>query len=184
MDTFQTVGERLTSFNRQFYFQDPYNNSARALSRSIATTLTQQLIHIANSGKTLPQKVSNFVNAPLHHQLTSQPAKALAAELTEQVQFIQRDLLFTVDDSSGKTVIVVKDGQTDQIVREIPSEKLRQLAQNLRNIQEQLEKSKDHLVDVNDHSFKGLLPDLLKGLLPDLKSHLLGLKGHLLDVHV
>lgn len=152
----QTVGEGFNPFSRQFHFENTNNNLRRLFSNSSANISTV----IGSSGNTLPQSASNLVSQPFFQPSTQQQFNDLANELSKQVQFIQRDLRFTVDEHSGKTVIVVKDSQTDEVVREIPSEKLRQLAQNLRilrELQEQLDGSTGHLSTV---------------------------KGHLLDVHV
>ena len=108
----------------------------------------------------MPQDVSNLVNTSLYRPSTQQQFVDLATQLSQQVQFIQRDLRFTVDEHSGKTVIVVMDSQTDEVIREIPSEKLRQLAHNLRTLQERQEQ------------------------LDGSTGHLSVLKGHLLDVRV
>ncbi len=148
-----TVGEGFNPFGRQFHFENTNNNLRRLFSNSSANISTA----IGSSGNTLPQSASNLVSQPFSQPSTQQQFNDLANELSKQVQFIQRDLRFTVDEHSGKTVIVVKDSQTDEVVREIPSKKLRQLAQNLRNLQEQLDGSTGHLSTV---------------------------KGHLLDVHV
>jgi flagellar protein FlaG len=53
-----------------------------------------------------------------------------------------------VDDNTGDTVIVVKDRQTDEVVRQIPSEDVLQLAQKLLELQEELEGSKGNLLEV------------------------------------
>ena len=147
----QTVGEGFNPFSRQFRFENTNNDLPVLFGASFFNT------SINSSGKTLPQETANLVNKGLHSPSTQSQFNDLAAELTQQVRLVQRDLRFTVDEHSGKTVIVVKDSQSGELVREIPSEKLRQLAQNLRNLQEQLDASTGHLPT---------------------------LKGHLLDVHV
>ncbi len=48
-----------------------------------------------------------------------------------QVQVLQRDLNFTVDDSTGKVVIRVLDGDSGKVVRQIPSEDILRLAERL-----------------------------------------------------
>lgn len=51
--------------------------------------------------------------------------------LREQVQNLQRDLSFSVDDSSGEVVVRVVDGESGKVVRQIPSEELLRLAERL-----------------------------------------------------
>ena len=50
-------------------------------------------------------------------------------ELSSMVQSLQRELNFSVDDKSGRTVIKVIDSQTDEVIRQIPSEEVIELAQ-------------------------------------------------------
>lgn len=152
---FQTVGEGFNPFSRQFRFESTNNHSRDPFAHAPFASL-----RLNNSGKTLPQDVSNLVNTSLYRPSTQQQFVDLATQLSQQVQFIQRDLRFTVDEHSGKTVIVVMDSQTDEVIREIPSEKLRQLAHNLRTLQERQEQ------------------------LDGSTGHLSALKGHLLDVRV
>lgn len=143
---FQTVGEGFNPFSRQFRFESTNNHSRDLFAHTPFASL-----RLNNSGKTLPQNVSNLVNTSLYRPSTQQQFEDLATQLSQQVQFIQRDLRFTVDEHSGKTVIVVMDSQTDEVIREIPSEKLRQLAHNLRTLQEQLDGSTGHLSVLKGH---------------------------------
>jgi flagellar protein FlaG len=46
------------------------------------------------------------------------------AELNDHMQNFNRSLQFTVDESSGDTVIKVIDSETDELVRQIPSQTL------------------------------------------------------------
>ncbi len=48
-----------------------------------------------------------------------------------QVQNLQRDLNFSVDDSSGQVVVQVLDGDSGKVVRQIPSEDILRLAERL-----------------------------------------------------
>ncbi|WP_407297030.1 flagellar protein FlaG [Stutzerimonas zhaodongensis] len=48
-----------------------------------------------------------------------------------QVQSIQRDLSFSVDDSTGDVVVKVIDGDSGTVVRQIPSEEILRLTERL-----------------------------------------------------
>lgn len=48
-----------------------------------------------------------------------------------QVQTLQRDLNFSVDDSTGQVVVQVLDGDSGKVVRQIPSEDILRLAERL-----------------------------------------------------
>ncbi|HAQ86656.1 MAG TPA: flagellin [Pseudomonas sp.] len=72
-------------------------------------------------------------------QAVTSPAEAEAqqstADLVEkfrsQMQNIQRDLSFSVDDSTGDVVVRVIDGESGKIVRQIPSEEILRLTERL-----------------------------------------------------
>lgn len=75
-------------------------------------------------------------------QKLQQPQKAVEAKGREnmadlverfrsQVQNIQRDLSFSVDDSTGDVVVRVIDGESGKIVRQIPSEEILRLTERL-----------------------------------------------------
>jgi len=48
-----------------------------------------------------------------------------------QVQTLQRNLNFSVDDSTGEVVVQVLDGDSGKVVRQIPSEDILRLADRL-----------------------------------------------------
>lgn len=52
--------------------------------------------------------------------------------INDYVQNIQRSLLFTVDEISGKDVVTVLDKETDEIIRQYPSEEVLEIARRLR----------------------------------------------------
>lgn len=54
-------------------------------------------------------------------------------EIGDFVQNIQRNLQFTVDDNSGETIIKVTDMETDDVIRQIPSEEVLQLQQYIKD---------------------------------------------------
>ncbi len=52
-------------------------------------------------------------------------------ELSEMVQGRQRDLSFTVDDDTGRTVVKVINAQTEEVVRQIPMEEVLEIARRI-----------------------------------------------------
>lgn len=82
----------------------------------------------AAGGKALPPEEGN-----------DQPTMTVIAEtvdlLTDRLQSLQRELKFSVDEASGRTVITVRDTETDEIVRQIPAEEAVRLAQRLEDNQ-------------------------------------------------
>lgn len=87
------------------------------------------------SGKKLPeitaeQKVVDKAEAekPVVKETNVHSA---VATMNDYVQSIQRDLHFTVDEESDKTVIKVMDGDSGELIRQIPEEVFLELARKL-----------------------------------------------------
>jgi len=55
----------------------------------------------------------------------------LVERFRSQVQSIQRDLNFSVDDSTGDVVVQVIDGDSGKVVRQIPSAEILRLTERL-----------------------------------------------------
>ncbi len=64
------------------------------------------------------------------------------ARITDHMQVVRRNLQFDLDSSSGKMVVKIVDAQTKQVVRQIPSEEVLQLAKHLEQVQGLLFKAK------------------------------------------
>ncbi len=60
-----------------------------------------------------------------------EPLDEVVTDLNNLVRDLQRELQFSVDKDSGSTVIKVVDRQTDEVVRQIPSEELMNLRKRL-----------------------------------------------------
>ncbi|MCF4009077.1 flagellar protein FlaG [Rheinheimera sp. UJ63] len=61
--------------------------------------------------------------------------------------FEQRSLSFMVDEASGRSIIKVIDRSNDQLIRQIPSEELLKVAQDIKKLQEEMGQSLGFLVD-------------------------------------
>ena len=64
----------------------------------------------------------------------SDVAEEVVSGLTELVHELHRELRFSIDRDSGETVIKVIDQQTDEVVRQIPSEEVMQLRKRLQEV--------------------------------------------------
>ncbi|SMF36320.1 flagellar protein FlaG [Alteromonadaceae bacterium Bs31] len=58
--------------------------------------------------------------------------ESAVATISDYVQSIQRDLQFSIDDELEKTVIKVVDGDSGELIRQIPEEAFLELARKLR----------------------------------------------------
>ncbi|MDH5361091.1 MAG: flagellar protein FlaG [Gammaproteobacteria bacterium] len=61
----------------------------------------------------------------------AEPLEAVVENVNDYVQNVQRQLSFSIEKESGKTVIRVVDSATDELVRQIPSEEFLELAKAL-----------------------------------------------------
>jgi flagellar protein FlaG len=64
-------------------------------------------------------------------QPSTEELKHAARQLETFMQSMNRYLEFRVDEDSGRTVVTVKDKNTGETIRQIPSEEVMRLAQNL-----------------------------------------------------
>lgn len=62
---------------------------------------------------------------------SAEDVKHAAAQLETFMQGMNRYLEFRVDEDSGRTVVTVKDRNTGETIRQIPSEEIMRLAHNL-----------------------------------------------------
>ena len=65
------------------------------------------------------------------------------SQLNDSLQNVQRNLEFSIDKEVGQIVINVKDKETDEIVRQIPSEEVLELAKNLHAASERFNERMD-----------------------------------------
>lgn len=105
-----------------------------------------KMLSAADLSRMQPSSLANRVR----DELTSKEGQALAGSsavlpqqndatdveraVTQVNQFIQtlnRDLQFTVDEHSGRTIIKVLDSETKEVIRQIPPEELLQIANHL-----------------------------------------------------
>lgn len=77
-----------------------------------------------------------------------------SAELQQAVDVVnqavaleQRSLSFSIDDVSGRSVIKVVDFETDELIKQIPSEELLKVAQDIKRLQEEMGQSIGLLID-------------------------------------
>jgi flagellar protein FlaG len=82
------------------------------------------------NGTLLPNGSASGVEKPQLERATQ--------ELAEFAKQSNRDLMFSVDETSGKTVVTVMDGETSEVIRQIPSEEVLRIAQALEDGMAQL----------------------------------------------
>jgi flagellar protein FlaG len=102
---------------------------------------------IGNSGNPVPlpaapqgapapeARVSAAVPEPPRQQQSEQVQKAVESlkQLVETVA--PNSLAFSIDDSTGKTIVSITDTETGEMIRQIPSEEMLEIARSLDKVQ-------------------------------------------------
>jgi flagellar protein FlaG len=63
--------------------------------------------------------------------IDDQNVKLAVSELNKHMQEYRREIQFSVDDDTGRTVIKVFDQETKKLIRQIPAEEVLEIAKNL-----------------------------------------------------
>ena len=74
---------------------------------------------------------SNELNGKSSQAVDEQAVEEIVDNLNEVAQQVERQLQFSIDKDSGKTVIKVIDATTDEVVRQIPSDEILTLQRRL-----------------------------------------------------
>ena len=88
----------------------------------------------ASAGTQLPPETSSADIAAQEEaqEVSAEKAKEVVEQLNSHAQSINRNLQFSVDDDSGRTVIKVINSDTAELVRQIPSEEVLRLSETIR----------------------------------------------------
>lgn len=62
--------------------------------------------------------------------VAEEDVRQVVSNLNDYAQILNRDLQFSVDEDSGRTVIKVIDKETNNVIRQIPSEQVLELARH------------------------------------------------------
>ena len=65
---------------------------------------------------------------------TAEDMDAMVEEIREMARMFERDLEFRIEEDLDRTVVEVKDTQQDEVIRQIPSEQMLELARNMERI--------------------------------------------------
>jgi len=74
---------------------------------------------------TLTDKLTDKLEGKQVNDVSLQSA---VTKMNEHVQSLQRNLQFSVDDESGRSIVTVMDRETEEVIRQIPSEEMLALA--------------------------------------------------------
>ncbi len=83
-----------------------------------------------------PQSSSQQTQSSSQPAISQEELREAVSELNTQIQAVQRDLSFTMDEASGKTVIKVLDSDSGEVIRQIPSEEMIAIATYFKEVRE------------------------------------------------
>lgn len=94
-----------------------------------------------NGAVSVRQKVSDYGNADDNaagtgerkaiKDKTTENLDSAVSNLNDYAQQLKRELRFSIDDNSGRTVITVTDPETEEVIRQIPPEEVLRIAESL-----------------------------------------------------
>ncbi len=73
-------------------------------------------------------------------ELDAEKLSSVIQSINQRVQALQRDLVFSVDEETGKDVVTILDSKSSKVIKQIPSEEMLQLA---RKLNEQIDENND-----------------------------------------
>jgi flagellar protein FlaG len=101
-------------------------STSQALEGAKASTRASVVVPNAN-----PEPVQTESTKDVSQDNSAQNLQGAVSQINDYVQNLQRSLLFTVDEASGKDVVTVLDSETDEVIRQYPSEEILAIARRL-----------------------------------------------------
>jgi flagellar protein FlaG len=115
--------------------------STNAVSGTSSSSVSGNGASAASAGNAVPTPTSAVSSAPVT-QTASQPKQPTVEELQKavsnlqsKVQTLAPSVKFAIDQSSGRVVVQVIDSNTNKVIRQIPSEEMIQIDQELGKMQ-------------------------------------------------
>lgn len=71
----------------------------------------------------------------------SESVEIAVKEVEAFLQVQNRDLSFSIDDNTDRSVVTVKDSASGEVIRQIPSEEILQLAERIKSLQQDVSSS-------------------------------------------
>ena len=103
-----------------------HNVASPSKSEQVVAVRQDQAI---DDGKSVPVNEQSQVESQKEQEQAR--VNQAVSDLNDFVQNIQRSVHFSVDEDSGQTVVRVIDRETDELIRQIPSEEILNIARSL-----------------------------------------------------
>jgi len=126
-------------------------SSISASSASLPTPVAPNRDTVARETVEKPVARSAEVAPVTETEKAAEPDKAQLQQAVDVVNqalaLEQRSLNFSIDEGSGRSVIRVYDYKTEELIKQIPSEELLRVAQDIKRLQEEMGQSIGLLID-------------------------------------
>jgi len=127
------MGEKMNTLDNQSNI-----SSAKTLGTIQNSTAQSTQASTPLSDKDIVSKVASVEIKLADLEKTSKPTKEAIAKAAEDIQnFVNdmgRNLSFSIDESTGYNVVKVVNPETNELIRQLPSEELLKIARNMREL--------------------------------------------------
>ena len=101
------------------------------LGRGVETRSSNSTEKVAVQRQTVAVEVTAVETQDVDVELSQEALEKVVSQLNAYIQNTQRDVDFSVDDATGRVVVKVIDSQSEEVIRQIPSEEMLAISRHL-----------------------------------------------------
>lgn len=102
---------------------------------------------VAKPMQAVPTEIKQAESAKSAVTISDMDLQQALDVVNQAIALEQRSLSFSIDDASGRSVIKVIDYETDEVIKQIPTEELLKVSQDIKRLQEEMGQSIGLLID-------------------------------------
>jgi len=101
------------------------------LGRAVETRSSSSTEKVAVQRQTVAVEVTAVETQEVEMELSQEALEKVVSQLNAYIQNTQRDVDFSVDDATGRVVVRVIDSESEEVIRQIPSEEMLAISRHL-----------------------------------------------------
>ncbi len=101
------------------------------LGRGVETRSSNSAEKVAVQRQAVAVEVTEVETQDIDVELSQEALEKVVSQLNAYIQNTQRDVDFSVDDSTGRVVVRVIDSESEEVIRQIPSEEMLAISRHL-----------------------------------------------------
>ena len=101
------------------------------LGRTVETRSSNSTEKVAAQRQTVAVEVAEVETQEVDVELSQEALEKVVSQLNAYIQNTQRDVDFSVDDATGRVVVRVIDSESEEVIRQIPSEEMLAISRHL-----------------------------------------------------